>query len=121
MSINKPLLIYVAGPLSGQDGSIGKLSNVVRAVEMGEQIYHKGHFTYIPHLTVFQHKIIRRLYPDYKPTYDRWLKHDFEILSRCDALFRIDGDSKGADKEVVEAIRLNKPVYYSLDDIPSSI
>lgn len=112
------MLIYVAGPLSGKDKTIGKLSNVIRAIKVGEQLYQMGHMAYIPHLTVFQHRIIKRLYPQYKPTYERWLQYDFELIRRCDALFRISGESPGADKEVAYARKINKPVYNKLEDVP---
>jgi len=111
------MLFYVAGPLSGQDGKIGAYSNVVKAVEVAEQLYGKGHHAYVPHLTVFQHKIIRRFKPDYVPTYERWLSFDFDLIKRCDALFYISS-SPGADKEKEFAESLGIPVYLSIKEVP---
>lgn len=111
------MLIYVAGPLSGKDGYAGKYSNIVKAVEVAEQIYDKGHYCYIPHLSTFQHRIIRKIKLGYIPTYERWLNYDFEIISRCDALFYISS-SPGADKERAFAERIGKKIYTNLEDVP---
>jgi len=50
--------------------------------------------------------------------YQFWLDQDMEWLRVCDAVFRIFGESSGADKEVKEAERLGMPVYYSIFDVP---
>lgn len=40
------------------------------------------------------------------------------MLSRCDAVLRIPGASKGADLDVATARKLGLPIFKSLDDIP---
>jgi hypothetical protein len=50
-------------------------------------------------------------------TYEDWLALDFSCISVCDALLRLDGDSKGADREVAYARSLGIPVYLSLDTL----
>ena len=46
----KPLLIYVAGPYTGSNRQeIDR--NVNRAIDAGMEIFNKGHFPYVPHLT----------------------------------------------------------------------
>ena len=42
------------------------------------------------------------------------------ILTKCDAVLRISGESKGADKDVEIAKRLGLAVYYALDEIPDA-
>ncbi len=42
------------------------------------------------------------------------------LLTKCDAVLRIEGDSKGADQDVELAKELGLTVYYSLKDIPDA-
>lgn len=40
------------------------------------------------------------------------------LLEKCDAVLRLEGESKGADGDVIRAQELGLKVYYSLDEIP---
>ena len=40
------------------------------------------------------------------------------LLQRCDAVFRIEGASKGADEDIRIARERGLPVYFSLEQIP---
>jgi len=40
------------------------------------------------------------------------------LLTKCDAILRIEGKSKGADQDVKIAKELGLKVYYGLDEIP---
>lgn len=40
------------------------------------------------------------------------------LLERCDAVYRIEGASRGADQDVRIARERNLPVYYSLGELP---
>lgn len=40
------------------------------------------------------------------------------LLTKCDAVLRIEGASKGADQDVEIAKKLGLEIYYSIDDIP---
>ncbi|AMQ00199.1 hypothetical protein AY601_3331 [Pedobacter cryoconitis] len=40
------------------------------------------------------------------------------LLSKCDAVLRLEGASKGADEDVRIAKERGLKVYYSLDDVP---
>lgn len=42
-----------------------------------------------------------------------------KLLTKCDAILRIEGDSKGADQDVKIAKELGLKIFYNLDDIPS--
>ena len=52
-----------------------------------------------------------------------WMAIDLELLSKCDALIRLPGDSKGADIEVDYAMANGIPVYADmrllLEDVDS--
>ena len=100
-------VIYVASPYS--KGSIS--GNVRRACFAGDEILRKGHTPFIPHLSHLWELISP------KP-WGIWLRIDFALLAKCDALLRLPGESIGADAEVAEAMRLGKPIYYDLKDIP---
>lgn len=98
--------IYVAGPYT--KGDVEK--NVKEAIFIGDWIAAFGHTVFIPHLTHFWHK-------QHPHEYDFWLKQDLEWLKLCDAVFRIEGESKGADDEVTWARLHDKPVYYDVSEI----
>ena len=47
-----------------------------------------------------------------------WTELDLQFLPLCDAVFRIAGESVGADREVARAEGLGKIIYRSLDEVP---
>jgi hypothetical protein len=49
--------------------------------------------------------------------YETWLEMCFVQLSRCDALFRMAGESAGADREVAFAKERGIPVFYNIDSM----
>jgi Domain of unknown function (DUF4406) len=103
------LLIYVASPYTNVDPAI-VLKNVETSMEVGDKLIKLGYAPYLPLLTHYQHI----LYPQ---SYDLWLKLGFEMVKRCDALLRLPGISPGGDAEVALALKLNKPVAYSIEDL----
>tara|TARA_R110000796_G_scaffold183498_1_gene299893 strand:- start:25865 stop:26224 length:360 start_codon:yes stop_codon:yes gene_type:complete len=42
------------------------------------------------------------------------------LLKKCDAILRIQGESKGADQDVAIAKSLGLKIYYDLKDIPNA-
>jgi hypothetical protein len=42
------------------------------------------------------------------------------LVSRCDALLRVGGDSHGADAEVALMLAFGKKVFYHIDEIPEN-
>ena len=54
-----------------------------------------------------------------KDDFKIWLKGDLVILRRCDALFAMDGwaTSKGTQEELALCIKLEKPVFYTLEKL----
>ncbi len=98
--------VYIAGPYSKGDVAI----NVRNAFEVGNSLADRGFAPYIPHYTHFWHMF-------YPHSYQFWLDLDMEFLIGCDALYRIAGDSEGADKEVQFAINNSIPCFYSINEI----
>jgi hypothetical protein len=95
--------IYVAGPIT--KGNISE--NISNGIKIGDMIANRGHYPYIPHLTFFWDMFC--LGHDY----EFWMNQDFEWIKSCDAVFRMDGESPGAEREVEFAKSLGKKIYYS--------
>jgi len=121
MSKSKPLLILIAGPYRSGTGNNPKLieKNLERLESYSLPIYKKGHIPLIGEWVALP--IVRQagskslgdavseqfLYP----VADR-------LLERCDAVLRIEGESKGADEDVRIAGERGLPVYLRVEDIP---
>ena len=99
-------LIYIAGPYSSGD----KLRNVNRAIDIGAEIMKRGHMVIIPHLSHYIDE--RHSFP-----YVVWLKMDLVLLDKCDAIFRMQGKSHGADGEVAYASAKSIPIFDDLDKL----
>lgn len=98
--------MYVAGPYSKGDVAV----NVREAVRVGNELWNAGFAPFVPHLTHFWHM----LFPH---PYEEWLDLDNQFIPVCDALFRMPGESSGADKEVALARFCNIPVFYTQEDL----
>jgi len=103
--------IYVAGPYTAGDARKVR-QNVDKAVEIGCALIRKGWAPFIPHLT---HYIW--MHPDGDFPYEIWTEIDLEWLRVCHAFYFMSS-SPGADKELMEALKLRHPVYRSLDEVP---
>lgn len=102
----KPL-VYVAGPYTHPDPAI----NVHDTILAAQRLWDTGLMVpVVPHLTHLWHLIAPQ-------PYERWLEYDNELLARCDALYRLPGESAGADKEVERAVKhLGIPVFHRSSD-----
>jgi len=98
--------IYVAGPYKLRDPVI----NIREAILAGEEIIKLGHIPFIPHLYHLWHTV-----QSHQPIFWYWL--DLKWLPSCDAILRLQGKSREADKEVKEAHKLGIPVFYSLEEL----
>lgn len=103
-----PRLVYVASALTTGN----QIVNIHLAVKAGESLMRAGHVPVIPHLYSF----LELVCPG--PSYDDWFNLVcLPLLSRCDAVLRLHGESPGADREVAYAKGLGIPVHYSLLDL----
>ena len=110
----KPLLIYVAGPYTGSDRrEIDR--NVNRAIDAGIEIFNKGHFPYVPHLTNLVDKRAKEVGKEL--SWGDFMAWDAPWLEVCDALLFV-GESRGANIELEEAKRLGKVIFYSSSEVP---
>jgi hypothetical protein len=96
-------LVYVAGPYTRPD----PVHNTHRVINAVDEMIDEGLVTpFAPHLTLLWHLVKPR-------ELDFWYAYDLATLARCDALFRLDGESTGADREVAFAERSRIPVFHS--------
>lgn len=93
-------VIYLAGPYTNPD----PVENIHRAIKIADGLLDVC-VPVIPHLTGFWHVVSP------KP-YEEWLRIDLVLMHRCDAVYRFDGASSGADNEVAEAEEAGLPVFY---------
>jgi len=101
-----PRLVYVSGPISA-----GPLEHNLRAaLDVGDWVRELGHAALIPHLDILWQFVSPH-------SWEENLAHDEIILERCDALYRVPGDSPGADREMEFARRHDIPVFTSLRDL----
>jgi hypothetical protein len=97
------LRVYIAGPISLGDVD----ENIRQGLEWGRTMLRDGLAPYIPHLDTF-------LFGGTNA--DEWhglLEWDLEWVSVSEAVFRLPGESKGADLEVRMARELSIPVFHS--------
>jgi Domain of unknown function (DUF4406) len=100
-------LVYVAGPYVRPD----PVDNTNKTIKFADRLHRTGKVTcVVPHLTLLWH-VVAPHEPDY------WYDLDLATLARCDALFRLPGDSTGADREVEFAGERGIPVFYSETDL----
>lgn len=106
--------VYVAGPISnGENNTMGYqavVDNIRNAVMLGGRIADMGHSPMVPHLTHFWNLMAPRAYHD-------WLRIDDEWVAVADVVYRMPGDSKGADHEVGLAMSLDIPVVYTMEGL----
>jgi hypothetical protein len=112
----KPL-IYVASPYTQGDPAL----NVKCQIDLFRELI--GDNLVTPFIPLLSH-YIQIIYP---LDYETWLQYDFEMISKCDGIFRINAElpnvdyyqheSSGADREIAYAKELNIPVFYSKGEL----
>lgn len=105
--MNNHTYVYVAGPLH----SSGRATNNIRAaIEAGRTIREMGAMPFVPHLFAYWDM----LFPEGA---EYWLKMDHAFLVRCQAIFRVPGDSRGADMEERWARERGIPIFTDMEDL----
>jgi hypothetical protein len=91
--------VYIAGPMT-----IGDVAhNTQSAVRAAECVLAWGGIPYVPHTTLLWHLISPH-------EHEYWMSLDLPWLRLCDVVIRLEGKSKGADREVAEAHNWQIPV-----------
>jgi hypothetical protein len=100
-------MVYVASPYSLPD----PVENTHHAIAAGERLDASGVITaYVPHMNLLWHIV-------YPHDVDFWYAYDVAFLARCDALYRLPGQSQGADDEVAYMNDGRKPVFYDEEGV----
>jgi len=109
------LRCYVAGPIQGKDGADASreamTANAEMAIAVGQLLIQNQIAAFVPHLSVWWDT----LHPG--NSWEAWLQLDEAWIEVADAVLRIPGESRGADREVELAIALGIPVFYSVTDL----
>ncbi len=118
----KPV-VYIAGPISKGDIA----HNITQANEAYKRLAQEGFAPINPMWSCFSGQVHisatgGRPYAfatvdGLGLTHQEWLAIDVEIVSRCDALLRLPGESKGADLEVTHALTRGVPVFWCVEDL----
>lgn len=104
--------IYVAGPMTNGTGGSFNMEKIHEAIEMFFRLIELGYAPHCPHLTVFCEFMDPHRIP-----YETWLDLDMTYVELSDVVFRIPGESKGADREVAFARHKGVPVVHSLEEL----
>ncbi len=102
--LRKGKVIYVAGPYTKGDVAV----NVRRSMHFGDILLRNNLVPVLPLLSHFWHIVSPK-------DYDVWTTLDLAMVLKCDALFRMEGESLGADAEVMYARDHDILVFDSLD------
>jgi len=102
---NNPVRVYLSGPITGKYAE-----NTTEAIALGRRLIELGYTPYVPHLSVS--------YPDQDSIlWEDWLQICLPWVAVSQVLFRMNGESKGADREVAYARANDVPVVYSLEEL----
>jgi hypothetical protein len=94
-------MIYIAGPITHPD----PLANTGEGMRWFDELTDTGLCVcFLPHLSSFLHMRRPRGHAE-------WLAMDKQYILRCDALFRLPGESVGADIEVAFCTEHKVPVF----------
>ncbi len=95
-------IVYIAGPMTIGD----REENLAKGLAAAEKIWKLGFVPFVPHLSFFYND-------SYFHTWEEWLEYDETIIGiACCAVLRVEGESKGADREEEFARQYNIPVFY---------
>lgn len=119
---NDMMMILIAGPYrSGTNNDPGLIQKNMEKLEaVALPIFRKGHIPMIgewvanPLIKLAGSKEVGdTVFTEIQyPTAHR-------LLTKCDAILRIEGESKGADQDVAIAKKLGLKIYYKIEDIPA--
>lgn len=104
--MNDTLVIYIASPYTNGD----QFENVRNSILTARVLRGLGILPFLPLLSAFWHLI----WPE---SYEFWMEMGLEWVPKCDAVFRLPGESPGADDEVALAQSLGIPIFYTVKEV----
>ena len=93
------LRVYVAGPISSN-----VFEGVARGSAAGRQLFLDGLAPFVPHFDAYW------WLPE--GNWNAYLEYDLEYVATADAVYRLEGESKGADLECRIAQEHGIPIFY---------
>ena len=117
----KSMIVLIAGPVrSGTHGDERRMhENLARMEQAALGVYRNGHIPVIGEWLAFPLSTAAgstRIGDEISESFLYPVAH--RLLTRCDAVLRIEGESNGADNDVRIARELGLAVYHTLDDVP---
>ncbi len=115
------MLILIAGPYrSGtNDDLVLMQENLSKLESVALPIFRRGH---VPMIGEWVALPLLKLAGSKQPGDEPWTEIQYPVahrlLEKCDAVFRMEGASAGADQDVKIAKERGLKVYYRLEDIP---
>jgi len=115
------MLILIAGPYrSGTNDDPGLMRRNLDYLEsVALPLFRKGHMPMIGEWAALP---LIKLAGSVRPGDTAWEEVQYpaahRLLDKCDAVFRLEGASKGADNDVRLALERGLTVYYRLEDVP---
>ena len=107
------LRVYVAGPISKGD----VFDNIVRAIKAGRTMVQQGLAPYIPHFDAYMFAWGDGSGQNTEEvSWNGYLEWDLEWVAQSEAVYRVYGESKGADLECSIASKLGIPIFYEHGD-----
>ena len=98
--------IYIASPYTIGDNFV----NTQRQIKCANDLYDIGCIPISPLLNSVWCNMQK------ERDYDFWMKVDYSLIDKCDALVRLYGESKGADLEVQHAQEKGIPIFFGAFD-----
>ena len=114
-------MILIAGPYRGGTNDNPELmkQNLNKLESVALPIFRLGH---IPMIGEWVALPLAHLAGSNKPGDEKWNEIQYPVahrlLEKCDAVLRLEGESKGADNDVRIAKERGLNIYYRLEDIP---
>jgi hypothetical protein len=102
--------VYIASPYTKGDPAV----NVRNSLNAADQLCEAGFIPFAPLLFHLWHLVTP------KP-YSFWTRMGLGWVDRCDAVVRLPGESKGADKEVERALLIKIPVFPSVKELIAAV
>ncbi len=119
--MTKPLMILISGPyMSGTNGDEAAIARNLKAMEdFALPIFKKGLIAVVGEWLAWP--VIRQAGGESHSS-EQFTEFQYPVahrlLEKCDAVFRIPGESRGADLEMGKARDMGKIIFNSFDEIP---
>lgn len=109
MTLNAPV-VYLAHPIGKNDAD--RHARLMRAMGAARSLVKAGFAPIVPGFW-------SRSFGDADEMldYEGWMRVGLALVVKADAVFRLRGESAGADREVAYAKDVRIPVFYALDDL----